>query len=206
MSHRPTLQARVKRTYTLPLGLITIILVLVLTACGGAAATTTTSSPSTPKQTSNLSVVTLPGYQVSLFASGTSSYSHPDSLAVDNGHVFIDYQNLSTKTGGGTSTVVEYTMDGKVVKTFTVSGHSDGMRIDPSTHLVWTTSNEDGNPTMATIDPNSGTVTPYTFAKTPHGGGYDDLWFLNGKTYIAASNPTLDKAAIIPTRQSIKSR
>ena len=44
------------------------------------------------------------------------------------------------------------------------------------------------------IDPASGSVTPYTFpSPTPHGSSYDDLYFLNGKTYIAASNPSLDK-------------
>jgi len=83
-------------------------------------------------------------------------------------------------------------MDGKVVKTFSIPGHSDGMRVDPTTHLLWTTSCEDGNPKMTTIDPASSTVTPYTFAQTPHGGGYDDLYFLNGMTFLAASNPTLD--------------
>ncbi len=123
----------------------------------------------------------------SIFASGTSNYSHPDSVVADNGHVFIGYQNLSGKTGGGTSTIVEYTMDGKVVKTFSVPGHSDGMRADPSTHLIWTTSNEDGNPSMATIDPKSGIVTPYTFAKTPHGGGYDDLYFLLVSCFLVCS-------------------
>jgi hypothetical protein len=65
------------------------------------------------------------------------------------------------------------------------------MRIDPATHLVWTTSNEDGNPTFALIDPVANTVTPYTFPMpTPHGGGYDDLFFIGGKTYVAASNPS----------------
>jgi hypothetical protein len=44
-----------------------------------------------------------------------------------------------------------------------------------------------------TIDPTSGAIASYTFPKTPHGGGYDDLYFLNGMTFIAASNPTLDK-------------
>ena len=36
-------------------------------------------------------------------------------------------------------------------------------------------------------------MTPYTFPATPHSGGYDDVYFLNGKAFIAASNPTLDK-------------
>ncbi|GAC1618423.1 MAG: hypothetical protein NVS4B7_10710 [Ktedonobacteraceae bacterium] len=179
--------------------LVATALVLLLTACSSTiqsptSAATTASTATMPQQTNTYGIAALAGYQVSLFASGSSSYSAPDSVAVDNDHVFIDYQNSTAKdcTDKNSSTVVEYTMDGKVVKTFTIPGHSDGMRIDPSSHLVWTTSCEDGNPKMATIDPNSGTVTPYTFAKTPHGGGYDDLFFLNGKTFVAASNPTLD--------------
>lgn len=32
-------------------------------------------------------------------------------------------------------------------------------------------------------------ITAYTFPPPPHGGGYDDLAFLAGSTYISASNP-----------------
>jgi len=145
-------------------------------------------------------IVALSNYKVELFASSTSDYSAPDSLVVDGGNVFIDYQNKTAKdcTDKNSSTVVEYSMDGKVVTTFSIPGHSDGMRVDPTTHLLWTTSCEDGNPKFATIDPKSGTVTPYVFPAAPHGGGYDDLYFLNGKTYIAASNPTLNGNGINP--------
>ncbi|MBA2284890.1 MAG: hypothetical protein H0W02_05370 [Ktedonobacteraceae bacterium] len=171
---------------------------LILTACGGD--TTTAAQPSSAPSsnspsTGNYGVAALAGYQISLFASSTSSYTHPDSLVVDSGHVFINYQNAAAKDGTDnlTSTIVEYTMDGKVVKTYSMPGHSDGMRMDPTTKLLWVTSNEDANPKMETIDPASGTVTPYTFPTAPHGGGYDDLYFLNGMAFIVASNPTLDK-------------
>jgi len=145
-------------------------------------------------------VVAVPGYHISVFTSLARTNAHsvvqvanPDSLAVDGHHVFIDYQNHTSKTGGDgkSSTVVEYSMDGDIINEWNVSGHSDGMRIDPSTHLIWTTSNEDGNPTFALIDPVANTVTAYTFpSPTPHGGGYDDLYFLGGKVYVAASNPS----------------
>lgn len=178
----------------------TVLLVLVFAACSSGTQTTSPTSTagsggSSSPQSGNLPLM-LSSYQVSLFVSGTSPYTSPDSVVVDNGHVFIDYQNSAAKdcTDNNNSNIVEYTMDGKVVKTFTMPGHSDGMRADPSTHLLWVTSCEDGNPKMATIDPNSGSVTPYTFPTPPHGGGYDDLYFLNGMTFIAASNPTLDSA------------
>lgn len=144
-----------------------------------------------------LAVVAVPGYHVELFTSAASSdakISNPDSVVVDGNRVFIDYQNVTAKDGsdGKSSTVVEYSMEGQALKHWSVPGHSDGMRIDPATHLVWTTSNEDGNPAFALIDPNAGTVTLYTFPAAPHQGGYDDLYFLNGKAFVAASNPTLD--------------
>ncbi len=141
----------------------------------------------------------MPGYQVSLFTKPPSGVTGPDSLVVDNGFVYIDYQNTTAKdcTDKNTSTVVQYDMNGKMLKSYTIPGHSDGMRADPSTHLLWVTSCEDGNPKFNTIDPSSGTVTPYAFPMpTPHGGGYDDLCFLNGLVFIAASNPTLNSAGV----------
>ena len=159
--------------------------------CNFCHSTTTTTSP----QAGDLGLAALPGYQVSVFTTGASTVANPDAVIVDNGHVFIDYQNTTAKdcTDKNSSTIVEYTMDGKSVKSFSVPGHSDGMRADPTTHLLWVTSCEDGNAKMNTIDPTSGTVTPYTFPTAPHGGGYDDLFFVNGMTFVAASNPNLDK-------------
>ena len=177
-----------------------IILLLILVGCGTTStASTPTTSANNTSGSNNYGLAALSGYQVSLFASGTASGAAsiaPDSVIVDSGHVFIDYQNSTAKdcTDKNSSTVIEYTMDGKVVKTFSIPGHSDGMRADPSTHLIWTTSCEDGNAKLATIDPASGTITPYTFPNAPHGGGYDDLYFLNGMTFIAASAPTLDSS------------
>jgi len=139
-------------------------------------------------------IATLSNYHVALFASSTADYFGPDSLVVDGANVFIDYQNKTAKdcTDKNSSTVVEYTLDGTVVNTFSVPGHSDGMRMDPTTHLLWTTSCEDGNAKFVTIDAKNRIITPYIFPAAPHKGGYDDVYFLNGKAYIAASNPTVD--------------
>lgn len=152
----------------------------------------------TADRDSRLAVVAVPGYHVRLFtkAIAEQKLSNPDSVVVDGGHVFIDYQNVTAKDGtdGKSSTVVEYNMEGELLKRWDIPGHSDGMRINPANHVLWTTSNEDGNPAFATIDPKAGVVTKYTFPAAPHGGGYDDLYFLNGKAFIAASNPTLDSS------------
>jgi hypothetical protein len=141
----------------------------------------------------------LSGYSVSVWAQGTSTYFAPDSIDSDGQHIWVGFQNASSKTGdpaAGPSTIVEYSLDGKsVINTFNVAGHTDGLRVDPSGTKIWVTSNEDGNPALYSIDPTktgSAAVTTYTLAPTTHGGGYDDLWFMNGKMFIVGSNPTLD--------------
>ncbi len=146
------------------------------------------------------SPVTMPGFKVTLFASGTDSYSHPDSVEYDSylGYTYVGYQNITAKDGSDnkTSTVVEYTADGAVRGSYAVPGHCDGLRIDPSTHMVWASSNEDGNSVLAVINPVDGQLTNYTFPPAQHGGGYDDMAFVNGKAFIAASNPNLNSAGI----------
>src|SRR5450755_2293596 len=113
---------------------VAVGLVLLLTACATstqATSTTTKTStaPSSTHQPGDYGLAALPGYQVSLFVHGASAYANPDAVIVDNGHVFIDYQNTTAKdcTDKNSSTIVEYTMNGAVVKTFSVPGHSDGM-------------------------------------------------------------------------------
>jgi sugar lactone lactonase YvrE len=196
---------KVRASFATSLCCIAAALVLILSACSTSSNTTTTTTPTTNngspsgQQPSAFGLAALPGYQVSLFSHNPSGITGPDSLVVDNGFVYIDYQNTTAKdcTDKNTSTVVQYDMNGKMLKTYTVPGHSDGMRADPSTHLLWVTSCEDGNPKFVTIDPTSGTVTPYAFpSPTAHGGGFDDLCFLNGLVFIAASNPTLNSAGV----------
>ena len=192
-----TMRTRSRRL-TASFAAVAALVALLVAGC----ATSSTSTTSTPLAGAGSTgkVTGLPGYQVSVFAQGTTSYFGPDSLVDDGSQIIIDYQNKTAKdctdAATASSTVVEYTPDGKVVKQFTVPGHSDGMREDPSSHLLWVTSCEDGNPRLVTIDSSSGTITPYTFPPTPHGGGYDDLAFVNGTAYIAASNPKTNAAGV----------
>ncbi|HEX4585736.1 MAG TPA: hypothetical protein VH183_12975 [Burkholderiaceae bacterium] len=136
----------------------------------------------------------LKGYSVRVWAGPDPRFSNPDSIEVDGDRVWVGYQNVTSKTGndGKSSTVVEYDRRGTVLHLYSVPGHCDGLRIDPATHLVWASSNEDGNPGLVSIDPAAGVITPYTFGPTAHGGGFDDMAFLNGRMFIAASNPNLD--------------
>ncbi|HEY2706200.1 MAG TPA: hypothetical protein VGL20_21160 [Candidatus Dormibacteraeota bacterium] len=144
------------------------------------------------KSSSHAPLPTAPkGYRVSVFARATTAFSNPDSLVATGSRVYVGYQNVTAKDGtdGRSSTVVEYTLSGRLRRTFSVPGHVDGLRQDPSTGLLWALSNEDANPRLTIIDPSTGSTTGYTFATPPHGGGYDDLAFLGGKVYLTASNP-----------------
>lgn len=140
----------------------------------------------------------LPGYSIRVWATGTNAYSHPDSIERDGSDIWVGYQNVTAKDGtdGKSSTVVEYDRHGRVERTFSVPGHCDGLRIDPTTHVVWASSNEDGNPGLVSIDPGTGVVTQYAFPPTVHGGGFDDMGFVNGKMFISASNPTLNASGV----------
>jgi hypothetical protein len=121
----------------------------------------------------------------------------PDSIAVDDAHVFVGYNNGTPKDGSGgnvTSTIVEYSAQGDVLHYWTPLGHNDGLKIDADTGKVWSLQNEDGNPNLLVIDPKTTSAIAYTFAPPDNGGtgtpgGYDDIAFLKDKVYMTESNP-----------------
>ncbi len=157
------------------------------------------SSTVSHNMTTPSGMVALPGYHISVFARGGSQYSHPDSVVADGNYVYVGYQNLSLADGSNhlSSTIVMYDKDGEIKNTFSIVGHCDGLRVDPSTHLVWATVNEDANAVLYIINPKTGSIASYPFpAAAPHGGGYDDMAFANGMVFVAASNPTLNNAGV----------
>jgi hypothetical protein len=133
-----------------------------------------------------------PPYVLSTFAQSEGVYSDPDSVTLNATDIFIGYGNGGAPdgSGGAMSTIVEYDMTGKVVTTFTVVGHNDGLRINPSDGSLWALQNEDANANLAVIDLKSGKQTVTQFpSPAPHGGGYDDLVFTKDATFVSASNP-----------------
>jgi hypothetical protein len=132
-----------------------------------------------------------PPYKLTVFATAPAGLSAPDSVAVLGDKVFVGYGDGHDPGGvdGLSSQVVEYRMDGTLVHIYTVLGHNDGLKVDPSTNRLWAIQNEDGNPNLVIIDPQSRRQKLYTFGPTLHGGGYDDLVFRGCKVYISASNP-----------------
>jgi hypothetical protein len=137
--------------------------------------------------------VAAPPYKISVFANSPKGISQPDSILRWHDRIIVGFQNHVAKDGtdGKSSTIVEFSLDGKVRRMFQVPGHNDGLRIVGEDDL-WALQNEDGNPNLVVIELPSGRAKQFAFAPTPHGGGYDDMVVQNGKVFITASNPNLD--------------
>lgn len=121
----------------------------------------------------------------------TGSYTQPDSIAVLGSRIFVGFQNGVAKDGtdGKTSTIVEFRLDGSKVQTFSVPGHNDGLKSNPATGQLWAVQNEDGNPNLVIINPDTGAQTMFGFVGNGVGGGYDDVAFRNGQVFLSGSNP-----------------
>lgn len=107
--------------------------------------------------------------------------TQPDDMAVsaDGKRLWVGYGNgVDTFGKGGPSNLVEYDIaSGRVLKNIRIPGHLDGLKINPATGDVWTTENEDGNPTLAVVEHESGAFNIYRFDPTLITGGVDDLVF-----------------------------
>jgi hypothetical protein len=144
-------------------------------------------------------VPTLP-YTVKVFAQVPQGLSQPDSIELWNDNVFVGFQNRVAKDGtdGKSSTIVEFGLDGKVKRTFSVPGHNDGLRLVGDDDL-WALQNEDANPNLVVIELKTGHQKLYKFPPTPHKGGYDDMVVKNGKVFVTASNPDVSGTGGINT-------
>ena len=123
-------------------------------------------------------------YTLSVFP-GTppAGATQPDDLAVsaDGKRLWVGYGNgVDTFGKGGPSNLVEYDIaTAKVLENIIIPGHLDGLKINPGTGDVWATENEDGNPTLAVVQHESGTFKIYRFSPTLITGGMDDLVFVS---------------------------
>jgi hypothetical protein len=135
---------------------------------------------------------TTPDYSVAVFANAPNGLTNPDSITRFQGTIWVGYQNNSQPLGTGSSDIVQFDPTGKVLKTFKVNGRNDGLKYNPFDGKIYALQNEDGNSFLILIDPVTGTMTNFTYSTPPaHGGGYDDIVFLNGQIFISASNPNL---------------
>jgi hypothetical protein len=128
------------------------------------------------------------GFTITKVAVPPKGASNCDDVAFVDGHLFVGCQNKTLSAGGGgDSTLVEYTPDGAVVKTWSIKDKIDGMAADPLNHRVIVSLDEDANTHLATITPaaTGPQVTYYTYSPDPHstsapialrtGGGTDQV-------------------------------
>lgn len=176
-------------------------LISTLAACGGGnnISTTPTSAASGIAVPATVAAA-VAGYKISVFAQVPGKL-RPDDLLLHGSNIFVIAQDNNNNPDGtavaGTSPqseVIEYDMNGNIVRTFNVPGHPDGL-LEYDSHTVWVSTNEDANPMLIVIDTTANTQQTLTSDATPvHGGGLDDMKMLNGVVYAAASNPTVGAA------------
>jgi hypothetical protein len=134
-----------------------------------------------------------PPYAVSVFAQSIpGQYTAPDSITSTSSAIYIGFGNGGDPGGGNAtpSTIIKYDFNGNILNMALVNGHNDGLKINPQTGDLWALQNEDANANLVILDPT--TLTPkqrYFLGTGRHGGGYDDIVFLNGNVYFSASNP-----------------
>lgn len=143
-----------------------------------------------------------PTYNVQQFAAGTAvGGTSPDSVSYGDGSVWLAYQNGADSAGAsGSSTVVRYSPAGAVLHTWTIAGNVDGLKVDPSSGLVWALQNNDGNSALTVINPATNATSAYTYGNTytnvPN-RGFDDVVFSNGNVYLSETNPVSGTDAVV---------
>lgn len=143
------------------------------------------------------------GYTLTQVATAPSGATNCDDLTSLDGHLFMGCQNATLSIGGGgSSTVVEYTLSGTVVKTWSMKDKVDGMGADPLHHRVVITLNEDANSHLATITPAAPAdqqIANYKYSPDPHasttpaalqtGGGTDQVTVdSSGQIFVTGSH------------------
>jgi hypothetical protein len=134
------------------------------------------------------------GYSFTTFAPSRPGTSGADSVEVVGGNVYVGYSNGTPKDGSaGTSTIVEYSGTGAFMNSTTIAGHTDGLRYDPTSGMLWSMQNEDANGNLVLITPGTlAKSSVFSYSAAPHGGGYDDAVFVNGHAFVTASAPGKD--------------
>ena len=128
-----------------------------ISGCGG---DSTPAVSATPANTATAS-----GLALSVFAHAPASNNKPDSIVQSGNTIFIGYQNAGDVKDGSVAglmnSVVQYDLSGKVLKTYSVPGHVDGLMVRTDTNALWAMANEDGNPLLTIIDLGTGALKTY---------------------------------------------
>ena len=137
----------------------------------------------------------------SIFATGTevTGASQPDSLTMAGNSVFVEYGDGADSTGllpnQGVSTIVQYSLAGKIEHTYKLPGSIDGLKYDPVSGQIFALKNQDANSHLYLINPTSHAVSgplsygaPYVYGANSS-RGFDDVAFENGKVFLSYTNP-----------------
>lgn len=133
-----------------------------------------------------------------IFASAAtgSNESAPDSITIGGGSVWVEYGDGAPSTGGGTSTIVQYSMNGQVENTYTAAGLADGLKYDPVTGNVWVLNNNDANATLQFINPTTQQISnpPLMYGSgyvygSSSSRGFDDVVFDGKRVFLSETNP-----------------
>jgi hypothetical protein len=138
--------------------------------------------------------------RITTFATGSAvNATGPDSITLSGNSVWVSYTNGADSTGlNGSSTIVQYKLNGQVRHAYSIAGSVDGLKVDPRTGLVWALQNQDGNSTLSPINPKAHTVSgpiPYAVASSTH--GYDDVVFRGDQVFLSYTNPAASTDPII---------
>src|SRR5580658_3414341 len=99
--------------------------------------------------------------------------SSPDDITIFDGHLFTTFQNgvgpqgQASPDGNRDSTIVEFTMNGTVLRQWDLRGKCDGVTANPATGLVIATIDEDANSSLYSINPGANQVVHYAYSKNP---------------------------------------
>ena len=137
------------------------------------------------------------GYTLQVWSTGASPISNPDDITTDGRHVYVAFQNTTVTDGSqpGSSTVIQYGLDGTKLQSYPVLGHVDGLRWNSVTHRLWATANEDANALLTVIKVENGYERVYPLPSV-NGGGFDDVAFTPFGAIVSASNPATNTVGV----------
>jgi hypothetical protein len=159
------------------------------------------------------------GFTITKVADAPNGAANCDDLGFLDGHLFMGCQDKTLSSGqGGDSTLVEYTLTGTVLHTWSIHHKIDGLAGDPLTHKVILTLDEDTNTLMATVTPSAPAgqqVTYYNYSPDPRaattpialrtGGGTDQVTvdaagrvFVTGSHAGAITGTAVFKVVLVP--------
>jgi len=138
--------------------------------------------------------------RMTTFATGSAvNATGPDSVTLSKNSVWVSYTNGADSTGlSGSSTIVQYKLNGEVRHTYSIAGSVDGLKVDPRNGHVWALQNQDGNATLSVINPKTHTVAgPIPYAVKSATEGYDDVVFRLNQVFMSYTNPASPTDPII---------